>query len=351
MSFFAIKVESIEKVWAHPNADRLDVATVRGMDFQFCVGRGQYKPGDTVVYFPVDSVLPDALIEQLAIRNMMAGADKNRVKTVQLRGQVSQGLVVRADTLFPAGSPPVGTDITQTLGVTKYEQPEPKTSGGTLVPLPEGLGVYDIEGADRFPNVADWLMEQRCYITEKVEGSNAALVRSPTGELTVCQRNYAIHLDEGAASNSFVTAFKAPRFLHLIESVAAVYPDKTVALRGELLGPGVQGNIYRMSKHEIRLFDIKVDGRYLDAAEFLGFVGDNTDLVVPLLGFDIPLREWLSGKTVGDASDGYSLLDPKVRREGIVIKPMYEDRVDFGNGRGSRLIIKQRSPLYLANEK
>jgi hypothetical protein len=193
-------------------------------------------------------------------------------------------------------------------------------------------------------------MDQQCYITEKVEGSNAALVRTSAGELIVCQRNYAIHLDEDTASNSFVTAFKIDSFLCLIDSVARVYPNKTVALRGELLGPGVQGNIYGLSKHEIRLFDIKVDGRYLGATEFLSFVRD-PNMRVPTLAQNVTLRDWLSGQTVQEASDGYSMLAPKVRREGLVIKPMYEDSVDFGNGRNSRLVIKQRSPLYLANEK
>lgn len=350
MSTFSVKIESIGTVQAHPNADRLDIATVNGMAFQFCVGRSQYKPGDSVVYFPVDSILPEDLIERLGVRNMMAGADKNRVKTISLRGQISQGLVLRTDAVFPNGAPPLGTDITNALGVTKYEPPEPKTSGGSLVPLPDGLGVYDIEGADRFPQVIDWLMEQRCCITEKVEGSNAALVRSPTGDLTVCQRNYAIRIDDQSESNSFVTAFKTKHFLDLIEAVASVYPGASVALRGELLGPGIQGNIYGLSKHEVRLFDIKVNDRYLDAHELYEFI-PTEGLAVPMLGFDVPLCEWLNGMTIRDASDGYSLLNPKVRREGIVIKPMYEDRVSFGDTRFSRLIIKQRSPMYLANEK
>lgn len=348
MSLFAVTVEKIERVWAHPDADRMDLGSVEGLAFQFCIGKGQYKPGDTVVYIPVDAVLPDVLIDRLNLRNMLAGAQRNRVKTVQLRGQISQGLVVKPESILPEGMPvpPVKTDIAELLGITKYEPPEVFIAGGKLVPLPDGLGVYDIEGADRFAQVVEMLMDRPCYITEKVEGSNAALVRKPTGEILVCQRNNTLLMDEGE-TNTYIEAFKEYR--GLLESLAEYHPGQMIALRGELLGPGVQGNIYKMQGHKIRLFDIKIGQTYLNPEPFQIMIPDSDR--VPVLANGLTLREWLNGRTIQEASNGMSLLNPNVRREGIVIKPMTEEYVDFGDGHRQRLIIKQRSPLYLAKEK
>lgn len=67
MSEFAVTIERIGEVWNHPNADRLDLARVDGMSFQFIVGRDQYKVGDLVVYFPIDSLLPQNIVEKLGL--------------------------------------------------------------------------------------------------------------------------------------------------------------------------------------------------------------------------------------------------------------------------------------------
>lgn len=352
MSLFAVTIERIEKVWAHPDADRLDLGSVEGLAFQFCIGKGQYKVGDTVVYIPVDAVLPDALIDRLDLRNMLAGAQRNRVKTVQLRGQISQGLVVRPESVLPEGMPvpAVKTDITELLGVTKYEPPEVFIPGGKLIPLPDGLGVYDIEGADRFAQVVEMLMDTLCYITEKVEGSNAALVKMPTGEVVICQRNYALEMDTGDTPSSYDKAAKAAHLYKLLDALAERNPGQMVAIRAELLGPGVQGNIYGLKEHKLCVFDIKVGGHYVAPNAFENWLLDPNNRV-PVLARGVTLREWLAGRSIQEASNGMSLLNPNVRREGIVIKPMVEEYVDFGDGHRQRLIIKQRSPLYLAKEK
>jgi len=350
MSKFAVTVEKIGQVWKHPNADRLDIASVEGLAFRFCVGKGQYEQGDVVIYIPVDAILPDSLIEKLDIRNYLSGAQKNRVKTAQIRGQISQGLVCPLGAVLPDGLhvSVIGEDVAPILGITKYEPPEIFTQGGKLLTLPDGLGVYDIEGADRYPNVLDVLMDRPCHITEKIEGTNAALVRRSSGEIITCQRNHSIRMD-GGASNTYEDAFKAGGFCGTMEVLSQRFPNLDVALRGELIGPGIQKNIYKLAFHNVRLFDIKVGGRYLNPDELDVFFPKTTDKV-PLLAKCVTLREWLDGRSVQEASNGFSLINPKTRREGIVIKPMIEDRVDFGDGYPQRLIIKQRSPIYLAKE-
>lgn len=264
MAFFGVTLEIIEQIHAHPNADRLEIATLRGLGFQFCIRKGEYQTGDSVIYFPVDSLLPPPLIAALSVGNMLAGAAKNRVKTVQLRGQVSQGLVCRPETLLGEQKLPV--DLTEFLGVSKYEPPELFIPGAILHPLPHGLGVYDIEGADRYLVALDLLMDMPVLITEKLEGTNHATVKSSEGDKIVCQRGNAI-VELADVENSYWKAARELGLLDLLDKMPAQLGE-LVALRGEMIGPGIQKNIYNLKRAAVRLFDVKIGHKYLDAVDF-----------------------------------------------------------------------------------
>lgn len=344
MAFFAVTLETIAEIRAHPNADRLELASVAGLAFQFCIRKGDYAVGDQVVYFPVDSLLPAAIIEKLGIGNMLAGAAKNRVKTVQLRGQISQGLVCRPETVLDGD--PNGADLTAALGVTKYEPPETFTSSGILVQLPAGVGVYDIEGADRFGQALELLLDQPVIVTEKLEGTNHATVLTDTNQKVVCQRGNAIE-ELPDSENSYCKVAREQGLLAFLDQVPHE-PGQLVALRGELIGPSIQKNIYGLKKAEVRLFDIKVGHKYLDAQTFLDLVPEA--LRVPVLSCGPTLRQWLNGRTMQQAADGQSALSAHAR-EGIVVRPLREQLGDFGDGHHQRLILKQRGPLYLAKEE
>src|SRR5215470_1276464 len=93
MSTFAVTVERIGRIWKHDNADLLEMASLEGKAYDFVVGKGDFQSGDTVIYFPVDSLLPDWICSRLNLTGKLAGRDKNRVKTVRLRGNISQGVV------------------------------------------------------------------------------------------------------------------------------------------------------------------------------------------------------------------------------------------------------------------
>jgi len=193
---FAVTIETIKETRPIAGADRIEIATLAGMDFQFVVPRGRYAPGERIVYFPVDSLLPDPLIERLGLVGKLAGAKRNRVKTITLRGQISQGLVASLD-LLPSGvTDPAG--ITTALGVEKYEPPEELISDAVLQRLPEGQGVFDIESADRFAALADRLMDDPVFITEKVEGSNLWVRAETDGTMRVGQRQHTLGAVEGS---------------------------------------------------------------------------------------------------------------------------------------------------------
>lgn len=112
-------IELIEDINPIPNADAIEVVSVLG--WRCVVKKGDFKLGDKVIYVEVDSILPDKPeFEFLRDR-------KFRIKTIKLRGQVSQGLVLPLSSLLEnyKGSLKVGTDVTEAMGIIKYEaQPE-----------------------------------------------------------------------------------------------------------------------------------------------------------------------------------------------------------------------------------
>lgn len=357
MAQFKVEIRTIESVETHPNADRLDIARVAGLGYQFCVGRGEYQPGDRVVYFPIDSVLPPDLADRLGLRPFLSGVDKDRIRTVTLRGKISQGLVRKPAECLPAGAPilPDG-DVTSLLGVTKYVAPENVTAEGILLPLPDGLGLYDIESADCFLMIAERLMDKPVQITEKLEGDNMTVAYLEDGKVAICchgSRIVEFAEDDprrGKPSKYHMAAFQCG-MVNVLDSFSrsmVAHGIGLVALRGELIGPGTRKNIYRLPRPEIRLFDAKLDGTYLNAKPFEELFAPQNR--VPVIASGGILRDWLAGRTLQEASNGMSLLNPKVRREGVVIKPMVEESIDFGDGCLQRLILKQRSPEYLAKE-
>lgn len=358
MSTFKVEVREIDEIRQHSNADRLQLAKVKGMDFQFVSQKDLYTKGSKVVYFPIDSVLPQNLIERFGLVGRLAGKDQNRIKTIRLRGEISQGFVVPvADLQDIIGDPEPMTDVTAILGVEKYDPPPLFTQNGTLVPLPEGLSIYDIEGADRFKEVVDFLITNKIpvWISEKLEGTNFSVTVRKDGTRFVNQRNYSIiESEEEGKSHVFWEVTRKYDLFDLAEQMRDEFGANQASLYGELLGPGIQNNIYKLKEHEVRFFDLKLDNQFASVDDFfkigpkLIYTGAGlvpTLEMYPIDAFNVMLEDYLAGRTVQEASNGKSALY-NTDREGIVIKPMTEmTHPALNNG---RLIIKQRSPHYLA---
>jgi len=344
MAFFGVTHEIIDEILPHPNADKLEIGKLKGINFRFVMPKGQFKPNDHVLYFPIDSVLPEKTAKALGLFGKLAGKNKDRIKSIRLRGEVSQGVVGSTEIL----SNPEETStelITEELGVTKYEPPVVPCKAGNLIGLPVGLSAYDIEGAERNMDVLDYMLDMPVIVTEKLEGQNFSITWDATQKkIFVNQRNYSIEPVEGKVHDFWAVYYKQ------LESVMDLIIDafgigNHITLYGEFLGPGVQGNIYKLQEHVVRLFDLKINGDYLDAISF----NETIDIEhrVPTVFQGGTLRMFLDGTDIVDASHGVSSLNSGTYREGIVIKPEYEGRHDSIG----RLIIKQRDPIYLSKEK
>lgn len=347
MSSFKIAVHIIESVRNHPNADRLDLATLHGMGWTFVVGRDQYKPGDAVVYFPIDSVLPESIQETLGLKGKLS---KNRVKTIRLRGEYSQGLVASPADLGITEYLPE-EDLAERLGVTKYEPPTLLTKQGRISPLPATVSHYDIENVQNFPVQFEDLLDQFVYITEKVEGSHFAISLDADGVYTVCSRNCTIERD-GDKPNTWLDVAETwggkerlDRVRTYLKEQGYVHAAGTLTLRGELIGPGIQGNIYGLNSPKVLFFDLEINQQPVPPSLFIEAMSALGIETVPLLEYDVHLETWLAGKSLLDASTGQSVL-AQTLREGIVVKPMVEQR-DSAMG---RLFFKARSLAYLDKE-
>lgn len=368
MSEFKVTLEKIKEVKPHNNADRLEIASLDGMLFQFVVEKGVYKTGDYVLYFPVDSLVPPRIQELLKVTGKLSGREKNRIKTIRLRGEYSQGMVAPPSVVFAAGliregkqdtfSALDGFDYAPLLGITKYEPPLTGSSG-RAVTLPLSVPVYDLESVQRKLRVWESMATKEILVTEKLEGTHFSYslivdAQDPSKcEVAICSRRQRLERQETESgeplSNIYLDA--AERFnvheilAHLIShankelytdiapAVSIHDPTKIVyTLRGELIGPGIQGNIYGLKSNELRFFDFSINNCSLPMVLHEG-LGDH--LLAPHVEF---LRGGESSTIDPVAfSNGQSVL-ASVKREGVV----YQVYAPGGQ------VLKVRSPEYLA---
>lgn len=352
MSYFEVKVRKIEKVWIHPDADAMQMAKVEGLAYQFVVGLN-VKPGDLVVYFPVDSVFTDEAKKLLppVIAKKLGGVEQNRLVTVRLRGQLSQGLAIPVDELPYGGEDwkRDGVILTEELGITKYD-PEPvEIPNARLVRLPMYCSAYDIQSCDVFVDVLELLLNQEVVVTEKVEGVNHAVNKGSYGSdvgFSICQRKYEVVPDEGKEDDNPYWKGAFEMGYDLKTATMATDLGRLVTVRSELVGPNPHfKNYYELERLNLYTFDIWLNGLPIDFDKQWELIGRYGLQTVPILHRGI-LRDILEEKSIQEFADGMSVINPKKRREGVVVRPVIEQT----HPAIGRLILKQHSAKYLLKQ-
>jgi len=332
MAFFGITIEKIGRVWKHPKAEKLELAACAGLGFQFCVAKDKYQIGQEVLYFPVDTILPEEYKEKMGLRA------PGRIKTIQLRGEYSQGFVFpleEAEKIFNCAFKDLPIEeLTLFFHATKYEPAQKFVAAGELLPLPEGQGVYDIENIDRYLDVWTDLLDKDCVVLEKIEGTNISIGKK-AGEAYVCQRANLIKEKPGLTNAYWETA-RESKLLDKIQRIA----DEEVIFMGEMIGPSIQSNIYKISERKILVFDIRISGRWQDYKSFKKICQDLDIETVPEIAIG-RLRDVLNGKNVEAYADGFSKLFNTLR-EGIVVRPLAEEF----HPKLRRVILKKHSLRY-----
>jgi RNA ligase (TIGR02306 family) len=341
-------VERIDEVLPIEGADAIVLVKIKG--WQCIALKEEFKEGDLCIYFEIDSWIPRMpQVEHLYSR---AGKKFNnregiRIKTIKLRGQLSQGLALPVDKFFELfdGSDFdegqelcefffLGNDVSELIGVEKFELPIPKELEG------QAKGNYPTfmpkTAQERCQNIASKIFDKnrgsRYERSMKMDGTSFSAYHIEP-ELTtdvvtgVCSRNWDLEMTEENAGNYLVRMF--------VDSglQAALHEFKqNLAVQGELMGPGVGKNRESLASRKLFVFDIfDIDKQvYLTPKERhtviakLHELGMKKDMVesVPVLDMDISLEE-LGISDTGAlllAAEGPSL-NHKIR-EGDVYKSM-----------------------------
>lgn len=285
--------------------------------------KNAYNVGDLAVYVSIDSWIPHSLAPFLSKDREPReynGQLGNRLRTVRLRGQLSQGLLLpltvmnpHMDELGEYLDTAEGFDCSEWLNIQKWEAPIPaKLAGEIRGTFPGFIPKTDQE---RVQNLTTEYVEWQAAgaeweVTEKLDGSSMT-VYVMGDDVGVCSRNLNLRETSG---NSLWTVARRNELMDKIQ-----YTKRNLALQGELIGEGIQGNPYRIRGQEFYLFDIyDIDaGRYLRPKERQALAAALNILQVPGLGIqtlDCDVAQLLM------MAEGKSVLRADTEREGLVFK-------------------------------
>ena len=249
-------VRRVEKLIPIEKADAIELAVVDG--WQVVIKKGEYKPGDLAVYFEIDSWIPSKLAPFLSkgkAPKLYKGVEGERLRTIKLRGEISQGLLLPLNELAPVIGQDVKEedDVTEALGILKWEAEDlMENGGGKNLMRPKGnfpafLRKTDQERIQNLFKKFSIMYENHDFeVTMKLDGSSCTVYRN--GDVFgVCSRNQELKVDED--TTPFVLVGK--RIIELLKTI-----DRNIALQGELMGPKIQKNREQLMDHEFFLFDI-----------------------------------------------------------------------------------------------
>ncbi len=330
------RIDAIDPI---PGADAIEVATVGG--WKVVVKKGEYTAGDLAVYLEVDSWVPTTLAPFLTKAGhhpkVFEGIEGERLKTIRLRGQLSQGLLLPTTVAYDWDVvPEADEDVTEHLGIVKWERAVPAQLAGLVKGnFPTLIPKTDQERVQNLVKEIGACQGMRYEQTEKLEGSSMTCYQLK-GEFGVCSRNLDLKRDEN-------NSFWATAIAEDIEAkMRAVDEYWDFAIQGELIGPGVQDNIYKLSRLEFRVFDVYniQQGEYLKPHARRALIERMGLKHVPVLHGEFTLTNTV--EELIEAADGKSVMGDIAGplREGVVYK-----QVDGG------MTFKVISNKYLLNEK
>lgn len=376
MSTHRVEVVKIDAIEKHSNADRLEIAKIAG--WQVVVGKSSFKPGQLALYIPVDSILPNSLEMRLFPLGSKITLKKGRVRSIKIRGQMSQGMIIKLEDVMEellardmhaeleAEAFNVGDDFAELLGVTKYEPPEPEFGGGSGTRAkkasknqinPNFKKYTDIENIKWYTNV--FQEGEMAYISEKLHGTSARYGFVP--------RHYEGFLAPArTAVMNFLAKWgivKAQQFVYgsrncqlQTGSNKSWYAEDVYAkileqynikerlqpgecIYGEIVGHNIQKNYNygcKEGEHKFYVYDVMVDGKYLDYPAFARWCSNRGFEPVPKLY----VGPW-SQEVHMKYRDGDSTIGGQKIREGVVVKSVVDGESICG-----RKVLKSISDAY-----
>ena len=314
-------IQRVERIEPIEGADRIELAHVLG--WQCVVNKGEFQPMDVAVYFEIDSFLPIRpefeFLRSSSYRKTDLMGEGFRLRTMTFRGYVSQGLLlpIRQFVEIPQDAE-VGTDVTELLGVKKWEIEKFATTGGTVM----GVLPYDIPHTDETrvqgkPGLIQEFAGLKYYISTKMDGSSHSIGIDENG-FHVTGHNYE-YKDDG--TSSFYELVKMRRYREKMEDFVRANRLRTLTVQGELCAPGIQRNRLRLVKPEWYVFTIREDGKRVGLIRMLEICNVLDMIPVPIeeIGFNLPSK-YPTVEALLERADGKYYNGGK--KEGIVIRPM-----------------------------
>lgn len=336
-------VREIAEIKSIEGADRIVAYRVDGW---WVIGqKDQFKVGDLAIYLEIDSWVPYELAPFLSKGKEpreFNGVKGERLKTIRMKGQLSQGLLLPIDIVdigeenstspeLPSFFLEESDDLTGTLGIQLWEQPVKLNKHGQPIENREarkgGFPLYIPKSdQERIQNCTKQFDKYRDYtweVTEKLDGSSMTVYVNNDDE-GVCSRNInlrgpGMEGGEHCNPNNFWKVALRDRLIDFIKETG-----RNLALQGELIGPGIQGNPYKLEDHQFYLYNIwdidtqswiKPEGRLFTLAAI-----DIPINHVPILATNYSFSDDESIDTLLKLAEGPSSLNHKVAREGLVFK-------------------------------
>ena len=310
-------IQEITDIKPIEGADRIELAKVLG--WQCVVKKGEYKKGDLAVYVEIDSFLPIReefeFLRNSSYKKSDLLGEGFRIRTQKLRGQISQGLLLPLDILPEKAE--LGDDVTEMLGIRKWEIGERVTTDGTI----GGTLPYDVPHTDETriqanPSLLKEFSGLEYYITTKMDGSSHSVSIDEDG-FHVTGHNYE-YKDDG--NSSFYNLVKERGYKEIMEKYAAEQGLNTFTIQGELCAPGIQQNRLRLKAPEWYVFTIRENGKRvgLKRMQYICKELQMTSVPVEEVDMDLPSKyptvDALLMRADGNYPNGG-------KKEGIVIRP------------------------------
>lgn len=354
-SDFHVEVATIDAIEPHPNADKLELAQVKG--WQVVVQKGQHATGEKVVYVPPDSVLPQTLSDDLNITSYLANG---RLRAIKLRGEPSFGLIMHPRSIEWQ----IGQDVAGEYGITKYAPPVRSWNGirRATTENPDALEDHslfwrytNIDNLRHYPHLLE--EDEEVIVTEKLHGTNSRVGviqgewMAGSHKVRRKQPDNFVNLHHERLNLSMST--HVYWFPALLPSVNALLIElskhhEQVILFGEILGDTIQSLHYgHYQQLGYRAFDLLIDGKYVEYDTFIQLCSDSCIATVPQLArlpYSLDAIKTLSKGNTTILAPGYGAKTHI--REGVVVKPIHERT----HPKIGRMILKYVSDEYLVGK-
>lgn len=359
-SLFKVPLTTITRIEPHPNADRLEIATIYG--FQVIIQKDKYKIGDKVIYVPINSVLNQKLENILFPSDSKIKLHKGRIKQIKIRGSYSQGMIINLDDIKDFIKYPYqeNQNYANELSITKYEPPIPsyQVSKPILRNKPfENPYFRKFNGITNIKWEPHVFQNEEVVIQCKLHGSHIRFGKPPFVANTIWKKVkklfclspkyehvYGSNNVELTNRNNYTGFYGENIYGKLLKKLNAFDKIKDGEfIHAELIGPGVQkGYDYGLIEHHMVIFDVRIlqkdnTQKWLNPEEAEMFAKERGFDFVPVLYKGIFSKEVLD-----ECTKGKSVYCPKEIKEGCVVKSRYNYDVEQ-----NKRAFKSINPEYL----